>query len=360
MNPEIPIHGGNLNEEARRLGITPAELIDASASLVPFPASESLHSCLKKAISSNIYKGYPDRTYRDLREALAKWHGIDPETVLPGNGAAELITWAARDAANEGINYLPAPGFGDYARALRCWGASFKYLPLPLSWSPEAPQAFPVIPQGDVIWITNPHNPTGQLWSKKSLEPLLKSQKLVICDEAFLPLVPNGEKQSLLHLAKENSNLIVLRSLTKLFSIAGLRIGYAISTESRLKRWQECRDPWPVNSLANTAGITLISNHKKLSRWLKKVHSWIAKEGYWMQSKLLQFPGIKAHPSAVNFLLIEGEESLINLREELSQKKILLRDCRSFHELDDRWLRISFKKRSENKLIIKSIKELLR
>ena len=163
--------------------------------------------------------------------------------VLPGNGASELFTWAARDASSSGVNCLPSPGFNDYTRALTCWDASCIDMKLPLIWSAAAPQPFPRPPKASVIWITNPHNPTGQLWSRNSIESLLKDHKLVICDEAFLPLVPNGERQSLIPLVTKYQNLIVIRSLTKLFAIAGLRLGYAISTYERFKRWKEWRDP---------------------------------------------------------------------------------------------------------------------
>ena len=118
--------------------------------------------------------------------------------VLPGNGASELFTWAARDASLNGISSLPTPGFGDYQRALKCWSASYIHNPIPLSWTNSNPQSFPIKPKTHVLWITNPHNPTGQLWSRSSIEKLLTNYKLVICDEAFFSLTPGGEDQSII------------------------------------------------------------------------------------------------------------------------------------------------------------------
>jgi histidinol-phosphate/aromatic aminotransferase/cobyric acid decarboxylase-like protein len=183
-------------------------------------------------------RDYPDRDYTGLRHAIAAHHRLDPAWVLPGNGAAELFTWAARDAA-------------DYRRALDCWGGERRPLTLPLRWEGSFPAPFPPVPDGAaVLWLTNPHNPTGQLWSRASLEPLLQRFALVIADEAFLPLVPGGEGQSLIPLLAAHPNLVVIRSLTKLFSIAGLRLGYALGKPDRLERWGAWRDPWPVNGLA--------------------------------------------------------------------------------------------------------------
>jgi len=204
----LPPHGGNLSQEARRLGMQPSQLLDASASLVPFRPPRALRRALSAAIQGQALRDYPDRAQADLRSAIASWHGVDPDQVLGGNGAAELFTWAARDATAAGLNVLPQPGFADYSRALACWGGAIKQLPLPLEWGDGWPQPFPLAAlneTSDVIWITNPHNPTGQLWSRCSLEPLLARYALVICDEAFLPLVPGGEDQSLLPLVARPS-----------------------------------------------------------------------------------------------------------------------------------------------------------
>ena len=103
--------------------------------------------------------------------------------MLPGNGAAELFTWAARDAAAAGLSGLLAPGFADYRRALQCWDALSVETPLALNWDHAGPATTPL--EGAVAWICNPHNPTGQLWSRASLEAMLDRHALVICDEAF-------------------------------------------------------------------------------------------------------------------------------------------------------------------------------
>ncbi len=185
-----PFHGGNLNEEALRIGVHIDQILDASASLVPFGPPDSLKSFLANALGSNALRSYPDCSHKNLKEAISHWHHIDPTMVLPGNGAAELFTWAARDASQLGVSAIPTPGFSDYSRALRCWNASYREISLPLTWSSQSPQPFPLRPNTNVLWITNPHNPTGQLWSRESLEELLQKYLLVICDEAFLPLTP--------------------------------------------------------------------------------------------------------------------------------------------------------------------------
>ena len=216
-----------------------------------------------------------------------------------------------------------------------------------------------------MLWITNPHNPTGQLWSRASLEPLLRRYALVICDEAFLPLVPNGEEQSLIDLVSLHSNLVVIRSLTKLYGIAGLRLGYAVAQPERLQRWARWRDPWPVNAVASAVGQALLRRPKRYQAWLQRVQRWTAREGSWLHQQLAALPGITPMPSAANYLLIRGERngepySLQPLREALETRyRILLRDCRSFEGLDKTWLRIGYQSRRGNRRIIRAMRQEL-
>jgi L-threonine-O-3-phosphate decarboxylase len=367
--PEPPdLHGGNLQAAARRLGCRPDQLLDASASLVPFGPPPRLRQLLQRALGSDL-RDYPDRDYTALCDSIAAWHGLDPARVLPGNGAAELFTWAARDAAAAGLSWLPAPGFADYRRALDCWGGAWRLLPLPLDWPGAGPGPWPLAEAAAgsgaaVLWLTNPHNPTGQLWSRASLEPLLERFALVIIDEAFLPLVPAGEEQSLVPLLAAHPNLVVIRSLTKLFSIAGLRLGYALGSAERLARWAAWRDPWPVNGLAASVGQGLMADQAGLRRWQQRVQHWVAGEGPWLTARLAAVPGLEPLPSAANYLLVRstpGADSLQSLRLALERRhRILVRDCRSFEGLGENWLRIALQDRAGNRRLLVALEQIRR
>jgi len=395
-------HGGNRIAIARRLGCRPEQLLEASASLVPFGPPARLRRAMRRALggagdppgplsalspllsglaalgvpgidpaAAPLLRDYPDRDYGSLRQVIAAHHGLDPTAVLPGNGAAELFTWAARDAAAAGVSLLPSPGFADYRRALACWQGASHPLPLPLHWDGAFPQPFPLAAAasgadpgvaGAVLWITNPHNPTGQLWSRSSLEPLLERFALVIVDEAFLPLVLEGEAQSLVPLLAAHPNLVVIRSLTKLFAIAGLRLGYALADPVRLARWASWRDPWPVNGLAALAGEVLLGDGPALERWLARVQHWVAAEGPWLAGQLAALEGLVPLPSATNFLLVRGELggqplALEPLRLALQERhRILVRDCRSFEGLGETWLRIALLDRGGNRRLLRALR----
>ncbi len=359
MKEDFDTHGGNIEKEARNLGLFTEDIIDASASIVPFKLPKKLTSYLINSIKNESIKFYPDRSYFEVKNAISAWHNIDPSMILPGNGASELFTWAARDASLNGISSLPSPCFGDYQRALKCWNAPYIHTPLPLSWSNSNPQTFPIKPKTDVLWITNPHNPTGQLWSRSSIKSLLDNYKLVICDEAFISLTPRGENQSIIDLTKSYTNLIVIRSLTKFLGIAGLRIGYAITNSDRLLKWKEIRDPWPVNTLAINVTNMIMKDSKMHKKRLNKVHRWVEEEGKWLHQNLSNFSSIKALPSTTNFQLIKIDCSILNLIENLKKRGILLRDCRSFINLDKNWIRVSLQKRKQNIQIINTLKDYI-
>ncbi|MFM7674592.1 MAG: pyridoxal phosphate-dependent aminotransferase [Synechococcus sp.] len=367
LPPAPEPHGGNREAIARRLGCSPAQLLDASASLVPFGPPPGLRARLaRELLLGSSPRDYPDRTYLALRQRLAALHGLEAGWVLPGNGAAELFTWAARDAAALGVSGLPEPGFADYRRALAPWGGAVELLPLALANRQPFPQNFAAAFAADgspdpsrcpVLWITNPHNPTGQLWSRASLEPLLERHTLVIVDEAFLPLVPGGEAQSLVPLLPAAPNLVVIRSLTKLLAIAGLRIGYALAEPARLERWRRLRDPWPVNGPTAAALAGWLADSSPLERWTAKVQRWVAEEGPWLAERLGAFPGLEPLPSAANYLLIHRPGgSLEPLRLALEERhRLLLRDCRSFAGLGENWLRIGLQDRRRHRRLLAAL-----
>ena len=348
-------HGGNILTQAKKLNLLPSKIIDSSASLVPFEPPKLILDVLISEIKTLGFRYYPERNLNSLREIIGEFHQINPDNILPGNGASELITWAGYEASKSGASCIPSPGFVDYERSLNCWNASFDYSELPKNWINSFPQPFPIKPICDVLWITNPHNPTGQLWDKKSLEIILKKYKLVICDEAFLAITPNGEKESLIPLTKKYDNLLVIRSLTKLFNIAGLRLGYIIGSSEKLKKWNIKRDPWPLNSFAIKAGIELLSNKILYEEWTSKIHDWVNTEKNWVSNELSKIKNLKVHNSSTNFFLIESKFSLSSNIHYLEKKGILIRECNSFRFLNEKWARISLQTRKNNKILCREI-----
>ena len=127
-------------------------------------------------------------------------------------------------------------------------------------------------------------------------------------------------------------------------------------SSDRLLRWEEIRDPWPLNTLAINATKMIMKDSKMHNKRLNKIHRWVEKEGKWLYESLSDFSTIKPLPSTTNFQLIKSESSILNLLENLKKRGILLRDCRSFINLDENWFRISLLKREQNIHIINTLK----
>ena len=350
-----PQHGGNLNWAATIAGCPVSALTDFSASINPLGTPDSAIAAIVK--NATQLTAYPDPNYSQLRSHLARHHQLDPEFILPGNGSAELLTWAGRELAQQNFTYLITPAFSDYQRALNAFGA--KILAFPLHFckgvSPNAPTAIPIPrsphPQSGLL-LNNPHNPTGKLWTINEILPYLEQFELVVIDEAFMDFLTPDREQSLIRVVAERSNLVILRSLTKFYSLPGLRIGYAIAHPERLQRWQKWRDPWSVNTLAAAASIAAIGDKE----FQQQTWDWLSSARSRLFEQLQSIPKLQPFESAANYLLVKTEISATRLQEKLlTDYQIVIRDCISFPELGDRYFRIAVRLPAQNDRLTQAI-----
>ncbi|MBW4460788.1 MAG: threonine-phosphate decarboxylase CobD [Nodosilinea sp. WJT8-NPBG4] len=352
-----PVHGGNLVWAAAIANCSPDSLIDFSASINPLGPPESVVLAMTEALGQ--LRHYPDPDYVALRRALASHHHVPADWVLPGNGAAELLTWAARDLAEGPAAvgcHLLTPAFGDYGRALAAFGVPLQPWPLPLEKIAEDGTFQNAIswPDAEVagILINNPHNPTGRLFSLDDLKPLLDRADTVIVDEAFMDFVPPDQQQSLIGELDRYPNLVVLRSLTKFYTLPGLRIGYALGHPDRLRRWQRWRDPWPVNTLAAAAAIAAVQDDAFQTRtW-----QWLPPARTALFDGLRAIPGLNPLAGAANYLLVRTTTPAPVLQETvLRSHQLVIRDCLSFPELGADYFRVAVRTADENERLLTAL-----
>ncbi|MDX2097416.1 MAG: threonine-phosphate decarboxylase CobD [Leptolyngbyaceae cyanobacterium bins.59] len=356
-----PIHGGNLRWAADLVGCSPDDILDFSASINPLGPPPSAIDAIQSALAS--LRHYPDPDYWELRQAIAEIHSLAPDWILPGNGAAELLTWAARDLAQWETVGVLTPGFADYFRALRSAKANPTALSLTLTesllpLSTEMGEFFLSIARSasSALLLNNPHNPTGSLFLRETLQPYLEQFALVVVDEAFMDFLPPDRQQSLIPFVTEFPNLVVLRSLTKFYSLPGLRLGYAVAHPDRLRTWQQQRDPWPVNTLAAAAALAVLAD----TAFQQKTWDWLRKASPELQTGLAALPGLYPHPGAANYLLVRSEKSVVSLQKDLLQShRILIRDCLSFPELGDRFFRVAIRTSLENQQLMTALQNSL-
>ena len=350
-----PVHGGNLAWAASLAHCAPAELLDFSASISPLGPPR----CVREAVQADFLsvRDYPDPAYGELRGAIAHHHQVPIEYVMPGNGAAELITWAARDLAALQACFCLSPGFSDYDRALNAFGRQLIGLPFRDSTSWEElllSQSMDLAQCG--LLLNNPHNPTGELFSRDRIYPFLSRMGLVVVDEAFMDFLPPERAQSTIDWVSEFENLIVIRSLTKFYSMPGLRLGYAIAQPKTLNRWQQWRDPWSVNTLAISAGIAALQDRD----FQQKTWDWLSAANPQLFKGLSKISGLSPVPGCVNFLLVRCEKSVVALQAALlKQHRIYIRDCMSFEGLGDRYFRVAVKLPDENARLVAAIADVL-
>ncbi|MCW6038972.1 threonine-phosphate decarboxylase CobD [Spirulina subsalsa FACHB-351] len=342
-----PIHGGNLVWAARVAGCPTSQLVDFSASINPLGPPESAIAAIQGGLDS--LRSYPDPQYVDLRGALGQRHHLPPDWILPGNGAAELLTWVGWEFAQGGATAILTPAFQDYQRAIGAFGGVIAPCPLTLP-SCDLPESFPPTARG--LLLNNPHNPTGKLWSREEILPLLEQFDLVVVDEAFMDFLGPSEPASLIPCIPHYPNLVVLRSLTKFYSLPGLRLGYALAHPQRLQRWQAQRDPWPVNNLAALVGQAVledISFQNLTGNWLKPTRQALM-EGLQKLGKFHPLPG------AANFLLVQSDDSASQWQHHLlKHHRLLIRDCLSFPELGDRYFRLAVRTPAENQRLLEAL-----
>jgi aspartate/methionine/tyrosine aminotransferase len=206
------------------------------------------------------------------------------------------------------------------------------------------------------LLLNNPHNPSGELYCRDRILDLLPHYQLVAIDEAFMDFLPDEQSHSLIDQVENYPNLVILRSLTKFYALPGLRIGYAIAHPDRLAKWQQWRDPWSVNWVAQQAAIASLADtaHRhKTWQWLPEARSQLFKG-------LNSIPGLTPQPGAANYLLVKSDYSVLDLRNRLLQQaRILIRDCLSFPELGDRYFRVCVRTRSENERLITALRQII-
>lgn len=359
-----PLHGGNLAWAAALAGCPIEQIVDFSASINPLGPPLSAIAAIQAHLED--LKAYPDPAYSSLCQALGQLHQLPMDWILPGNGSAELLTWACRDLAALEMSFLLTPAFGDYWRALKAFNALVKSCPLDLEqlelgtatdlalvlgW-----QSSEIAASCKGLLLNNPHNPTGQLFLKETLLTCLSQFALVVVDEAFMDFLPPEDQQSLLAVVEDYPNLVILRSLTKFYSLPGLRLGYAIAHPQRLQRWQQWRDPWSVNVLAVAAAQAVLADQP----FQQQTWNWLKTARRQLFQGLAQLPSLQPYPGTANFLLVKSQQSVSEMQKQLlKQHQILIRDCLSFPELGDRYFRVAVRTQAENQRLLESLAQIL-
>ena len=284
---------------------------------------------------------YPEPDAGSFRKVAAFYHGLREENVLAGNGATELFYLIAHAFAG-GKTLLPVPSFMEYEDACRMYGHELVFLPL--KKGEEIPD------EGDLVFICNPNNPDGRLYTRAELLALLEAnrQVLFVIDQAYADFVTT----ELLHPAdvEVHPNLVLVQSISKAHNLPGLRIGYLVATPEIVKRVARFLIPWSVNAVAVEVGSYVLSHPEQ---FVLPLRAWLD-ETAWFISRLNEQGIVEALPTSTTFFLARlrrGKAADLK-RYLLETHGILIRDASNFRTLDDRYIRLSTQTREENEALL--------
>jgi histidinol-phosphate aminotransferase len=347
----LAYHGALDFAELEALNLDPDAVLDFSVNSNPYGPAPGV----AEALAAVPLDRYPDREVLALRRALADHLDISPDNIVVANGTSELL-WLVAFAYLQPCDWslIIGPTFGEYSRTASLMGARLQmWRAAPdknFTVSSEAVQRqlFHLKPQ--MMFVCNPNNPTGQhlpldliaTWAARYPDTLF------VVDEAYLAF--GNALPSALRLGRDN--ILVLRSMTKDYALAGLRLGYAASHNAEIiSTLARIRPAWNVNALAQAAGLAALQDQLYLQRSLDALRQ--AKE---QLVEDLETLGLKPIPSTTHFFLMKvGDGTAFRLN--LLKQGILVRDCTSFGL--PAYVRIAARKPEENQRLLTAVEQLV-
>ncbi len=355
-------HGGDIRGAALGAGIDPEGIIDFSASVAPLGPSPKALKAINKAVSG--LSNYPEPVAEEFIKEVAKYHSLPERAFAAGNGSVEFIYLVARLFA-PGRALIVEPAFSEYRRALEIAGVeAVSFMTDEDFYSVNTDRLLGEIESGSfkMLFIANPSNPAGDLTPNSELLRIIdaceETGTLMVLDEAFCDF---SEAASLKTATWGYKKLLILRSMTKFFSLAGLRLGYIIAHPETAGFIRDSLPPWSVNSLAAAAGTASLKDEEHI----KLVREWYTSEKTPFFSALTGIKGLSVLPSAANFFAVQieagyGPGTASLLRTELLSKGILIRDLSNFRGLGDTFFRVALRGREENALLTLALSESLK
>lgn len=336
-------HGGDIFE--REI------MYDFSANLNPLGMPENVKNALQKSISE--WEKYPDPFCRSLVKKLSEQEDLPPENIVCGNGAADLIFRIVQTVKPQKA-VVCAPSFSEYSKALTQNGSEISaYFLSEKSGFALDENILEMLDESvQMLILSTPNNPTGRTIDGELLRRICERCKandiVFLCDECFVDFTKNAAHAEQFI----NPNVVVLKAFTKIYAMAGLRLGYALFGDEKLaEKVRRNGQFWSVSAPAQTAGEAALDE----KFYLEKTLELVKKEREFLTENLQNF-GFKVYPSEANFTLFYTK---LALDEMLSSEKILIRNCVNFDGLEQGYFRIAVRSHEENSALVSAIERCL-
>ncbi|MDS1029023.1 threonine-phosphate decarboxylase CobD [Bacillota bacterium LX-D] len=358
MNASVPEHGGNLEWAKSRFKVE--KFIDFSANINPLGCPPRVFETIKDSL--DLIMHYPDPDSRKLKQKLEKYFRIEQNQIIVGNGAVELLYLICHLLKPQKILTL-APSFSEYVRGAETIKAQIEYYYLHSedNFNIDLLELDKKLSGIDLFFLCNPNNPTGTILNYKKMRQIqslcLKHQTFLVVDESFIDFIGDKEEYSVRHDLAQNNKLFILHSLTKFFALPGLRLGCGFGSPDIISKLIKLKDPWSVNALAQTAGIAAIDD----STFQAKTIEYVNTEKDFLFTRLNEIKGLKAFCPSVNFVLVQitGEITSDELVNRMAEKGVLIRNCKTFPGLGDKYIRVAVRTREENLRLLIELNNIL-
>lgn len=328
------------------------KLLDFSANINPLGMPESAKNAIIDGI--NKYQTYPDHSSRKLRNSLSEFYGFDSNKIVCGNGAADLIFRICLALRPQKV-LVTSPTFSEYEEAVLISGGKVQNHLLRESENYDVTLEIleSIDEDTDMVFLCSPNNPTGRAIDLNIIEAVLDklqgNKGILVLDQCFVHFIVEEEKYFAINLLKKFDNLIILGAFTKIFAMAGLRLGYALfGLEDNASKIENTLQPWAVSTVASEAGCAALNKD-----FIKETKDYIKYQREFLFQHLSDL-GIKVFKSQANYMLIKVDEKFDDgdLADVAIKHRILIRKCSNFKGLSPSFFRIAVRTEAENTTLI--------
>ncbi|WP_236629474.1 histidinol-phosphate transaminase [Methanonatronarchaeum thermophilum] len=339
--------GKTKDEIAEKYNLNPTEIVSLASNENSYgPPPKSIQAIKENA--DRVYR-YPSPKDADrIRNEIASKTKLDIDNVVLGTGSDGIMESLMKMYIEPGDQVLiPTPTFSYYTLLTKIYKAEPKHIERDQNYNIPENITEKIDSKTKIIFLCSPNNPTGNTIDREKLKQILEKDILVVLDEAYVEFADQTHAQ----LIKKHDNLVVLRTFSKAYGLAGLRIGYALTTPQITKKYKAVSPPFPLAIPSIEAAIAALNDKKHLEKTIQKTR----RERKRLQKEI----PLKTYPSQGNYIFIDASpHKATKLTEKLMQKGIIVRDCTPIPGCKDTNIRITVGKPRENTKTIQAIKKI--
>ncbi len=347
INPYVS--GRTREEVAKEYGVK--QIVKLASNENPFGCSDRVIKAIKKIREIHLY---PDTRFTELKEALSDYTGFSEDNIIVGNGSDEIISLVSRTFIEHGDRVaIPVPNFLMYELESRVAGAFVVFIPSDEMYIDEG-GVIQESKKAKIVFISSPNNPIGYVIRESFLKELLDSESLIVVDEAYYEFYG----KTFAKFVNSYENLVITRTLSKAFGLAGLRVGYGIGAKETIEYMNKARIPFSISRISAICAVEALKDINFVKKTVEHTKRWRE----WMRKEIMKIDGVKVSNSQANFLLLDIRDTSLSSREvelELLKRGVIVRECSAFRGLGDGFIRVSIGREQENIRFIDSLKDVL-